>query len=125
MTSQEISEGSTGHQVNNPLAPVIQGTGNVTINYGNYSPILPPENLQAGAVNYGHNPSPVKPQPGSRVQQLRIDRLQQELDQLAEEYQAVSKELSLNLTPTHKIKLKRLLEQLETEMAAIEAAINS
>ena len=49
MTSQEISEGSTGHQVNNPLAPVIQGTGNVTINYGNYSPILPPENLQAGA----------------------------------------------------------------------------
>ena len=45
-TVQQIGEGGTGYQVNQPQAPVIQGTGNqVTIHYG---PVQPPENLQAG-----------------------------------------------------------------------------
>ena len=105
--STQTIAGGTGFQVNQPQGTVIQGDGNHI------------------SVNYGHNPSPVKPQPGSRVQQLRIDRLQRELDQLEEEYQAVSEELSVSLNPTDQVRLKRLLEQLETKMAAIEAAINS
>ena len=105
--STQTIAGGTGFQVNQPQGTVIQGDGNHI------------------SVNYGHNPSPVKPQPGSRVQQLRIDRLQQELNQLEEEYQAVSEKLSVSLNPTDQVRLKRLLEQLETKMAAIEAAINS
>ncbi|MFZ9739177.1 MAG: hypothetical protein ACO3EZ_14320 [Prochlorotrichaceae cyanobacterium] len=60
----------------------------------------------------------------SRVQQLRRDRLQRELDQLAEEYQAVSDQLSVTLNPTDQVRLKRSLEQLETRMAAIEADLD-
>ena len=60
----------------------------------------------------------------SRVQQLKRDRLQRELDQLAEEYQAVSDQLSVSLNPTDQVRLKRSLEQLETRMAAIEADLD-
>ena len=60
-------------------------------------------------------------QTGSRVQQLRNDRLQRELDQLAEEYQAVADQLALTLNPTDEVRLKRQLAQLETQMQAIEA----
>ncbi|MFZ9740071.1 MAG: hypothetical protein ACO3EZ_18960, partial [Prochlorotrichaceae cyanobacterium] len=46
-----------------------------------------------------------KPQTVSRVQQLRHDRLQRELDQLSEEYQAVSDQLSATLNPSDRVKL--------------------
>ena len=65
-----------------------------------------------------------KPQTVSRVQQLRHDRLQRELDQLSEEYQAVSDQLSATLNPSDRVRLERQLGQLETRMKAIETELN-
>jgi len=64
-----------------------------------------------------------KPQTVSRVQQLRSDRLQRELDQLSEEYQAISDQLSATLNPGDRVRLERQLEQLETKMKAIESEL--
>lgn len=64
-----------------------------------------------------------QPQAVSRVNQLRRDRLERELDQLTEEYQAVSDQLSTNLNPSDRVRLERQLEQLETRMKAIEAEL--
>ncbi|MGA0200392.1 MAG: hypothetical protein ACO3NK_14995, partial [Prochlorotrichaceae cyanobacterium] len=65
-----------------------------------------------------------KPQTVSRVQQLRHDRLQRELDQLSEEYEAVSDQLSTTLNPSDRVRLERQLEQLETRMKAIESELD-
>ena len=109
--------GGTGYQINQPQGPVIQGSGNqVSITYQSEPAGQSPQ-----------HPSPKQTQTesgGSRVQQLRRDRLQRELDQLAEEYQAVSDQLSVSLNPTNQVRLKRSLEQLETRMAAIEADLD-
>lgn len=109
--------GGTGYQINQPQGPVIQGSGNqVSITYQSEPAGQSPQ-----------HPSPKQTQTesgGSRVQQLRRDRLQRELDQLAEEYQAVSDQLSVSLNPTDQVRLKRSLEQLETRMAAIEADLD-
>lgn len=60
----------------------------------------------------------------SRVQQLKHDRLQQELEQLAEEYQAVSAQIAVALDPTVQVRLQRQLAQLESRMEAIEGQLN-
>ena len=65
-----------------------------------------------------------KPQTVSKVKQLRHDRLQRELDQLSEEYHAVSDQLSTTLNPSDRVRLERQLEQLETRMEAIETELN-
>ncbi|KKI98357.1 hypothetical protein [Prochlorothrix hollandica] len=103
---QSISEGQ-GFQANQPTGPVIQGNGNqVSVNY---------YGGEAGQQPTGQPPT------GSRVQQLRRDRLERELDHLTQEYQAVADQVAVTLDPTVRVRLERQLEQLEARMGAIEA----
>lgn len=110
--------------------PNINASGGSFVNTGEM-------NLTGSTINLGKmsgtTPHPLQPlqetptdqELPSGVQQLKRDRLQRELEQLVEEYQAVSDEYGNTLDPSTKVRLKRQLEGLETRMSAIEIELGS
>ena len=58
-----------------------------------------------------------------RVQNLRHDRFRREFEQLAEEYKALSYQLSVTLNAGDQVRLRMQLEHLETRMEAIDSQL--
>jgi hypothetical protein len=109
--------GGQGMQVNQPQAPTLQGNHNqVNIHYHG-------SDGSPGSPGSSGSPAPATqpaPPQGSRVQRLKRDRLQRQLDQYTQEHEALTEQLLTTLEPSHRVRLERQVSQLEASMDEIE-----